>query len=161
MSKRSSSFTDNRTAARFAAVQAVYSLTHNPNISAARLVREYIDHRMGDNIEGFQLGRFHKELFESLVVNALENKEELSDMLLAVLPEGWTLESMNPVLYAIALVAISEVAQAQQRPTAIIINDYIEITKDFFEGNEHKIINGFLDTIAAMLRGGDFSALRL
>ena len=37
----------------------------------------------------------------------------------------------------------------------VIINEYVEIAKSFFDGSEPKITNGVLDKLAKVLRGGD------
>jgi N utilization substance protein B len=38
-------------------------------------------------------------------------------------------------------------------PVAVIINEYVEITKAFYDGDERGFINGILQEVAGKLRG--------
>ena len=40
-------------------------------------------------------------------------------------------------------------------PVAVIINEYVEITKAFYEGDEGGFINGVLQEVAENLRGDE------
>ena len=42
-------------------------------------------------------------------------------------------------------------------PVKTIINEYVEIARDFFEDDSPKFINGVLDAVARDVRGGELA----
>ena len=151
MAKRDSSFKDSRTATRFAAVQALFSLDSNPGIDPTSLIEDFIAERSGDNIDGFQLGRLNRTLFKSIVKNTWEQRQDLDDMLQGVLPEGWMCEKMDAVFRAICRTGLYELSDTREPKVAVIINEYVEIAKDFFEGKEPGLVNALLDNLSRSL----------
>ena len=60
---------------------------------------------------------------------------------------------MDPMVRAILKVGIAEIIEAQSpAPTPVLISEYVEITKGFFEDKESAYINKVLDMAAKTLK---------
>ena len=65
---------------------------------------------------------------------------------------GWSLSRIDSVSRAILRSALYELKECNDIPVKVIINEYIEISKSFFEGEEPNFINGILDKISKIYR---------
>jgi N utilization substance protein B len=62
------------------------------------------------------------------------------------------MERLGPVLRAILRSAIFELLAGTDVPAKVVINEYVDLTRAFFEGNEPGFVNGVLDRLAHELR---------
>ena len=69
---------------------------------------------------------------------------------------GWALSRIDSVSRAILRSALYELRECIDIPVKVIINEYIEISKSFFEGEEPNFINGILDKISKIYRPNEF-----
>jgi len=68
---------------------------------------------------------------------------------------GWSLSRIDTVSRAILRSALYELKECNDIPVKVIINEYIEISKSFFEGEEPNFINGILDKISKIYRSSE------
>lgn len=140
-----------RSAARLAAVQALYQMELSgastadviADFDAGKLPRE--EH--GTHAEG------DVDLFKALVENAVDRQRTIDRTIAARLSPGWKLERLDAVARAILRAGAVELEQRTDIPTAVVIDEYVEIAKAFFEGPEPGFINATLDACAKELRG--------
>ena len=69
---------------------------------------------------------------------------------------GWSLSRIDSVSRAILRSALYELRECNDIPVKVIINEYIEISKSFFEGDEPNFINGILDKVSKIYRPNEF-----
>ena len=69
---------------------------------------------------------------------------------------GWSLSRIDSVSRAILRSALYELRECNDIPVKVIINEYIEISKSFFQGEESNFINGILDKISKIYRPNEF-----
>ena len=69
-------------------------------------------------------------------------------------------EELSPVEHAILLVATFELANMIETPYRVVINEAIELTKEFGGADGHKFVNGVLDKLAPQLRAVEVEAAR-
>ena len=69
---------------------------------------------------------------------------------------GWSLSRIDSVSRAILRSALYELRECIDIPVKVIINEYIEISKSFFEGDESNFINGILDKVSKIYRPNEF-----
>lgn len=69
---------------------------------------------------------------------------------------GWSLSRIDSVSRAILRSALYELRECNDIPVKVVINEYIEISKSFFEGEEPNFINGILDKISKIYRPNEF-----
>ena len=135
-----------RSAARLAAVQALYQM----EVSGASSADVTDDFRAGRLPRG-EAGPFDSEpdsdLFQHLVDGAVREQVHI-DSAIAKHLRGWRLERIDAVARAILRAGVVELWARRDVPTPVVIDEYIEIAKAFFEGAEPGFINAALDACA-------------
>lgn len=137
-----------RMLARLAAVQALFQIEQTA-VSASSVVLEFMTHRFNDGESG--LKKTDTSFFAKLVEGAWKIHEQSDEMISGTLKAGWTLDRIEPVTRAIFRAALYELIETQT-PNAIIINEYLNITHNFFEDTEVAFVNGILNAIAKKIR---------
>ena len=145
-----------RSAARLAAVQALYQLELNPAADPEAVIREFLRHRLGRDIDGDNYGEADAALFEDLVRGAVADGDRLDETISAVLSEEWPLPRLEAVLRAILRAGAYELLHRQDVPPRVAVSEYTDIAHAFFSGKEPGLANGVLDRLARSLRPGDF-----
>jgi len=141
-----------RSVARLAAVQALYQMEVSQAGSEA-VVREFIDHRFDGDLEGQPLAPADEGYFTTIVRGTVESQARIDKAIARRLAEGWRLERIDATLRAILRAGAFELIGAPGAPTEVVINEYVEIAKSFFDGPEPAFVNGALDAIARDERG--------
>jgi len=141
-----------RSAARLAAVQAFYQLLMAEEPDVDKVVREYIEHRLGAEIEGDQYVDADAALFEDILLGAWNRKDEWRDKITVHLNKDWSMERIDKILIAVLSAGCYELAARIDVPTAVIINEYVDVTHGFYDRSEASFINGVLDKLAKDLR---------
>lgn len=141
-----------RSAARLAVVQAYYQLLMADEPDSAKVAQEYVDHRLGAEIEGDQYVAADAELFKDVLAGAWGRRDEWLELIGAHLSAGWTLERVDKILIAALSAGCYELASRVDVPTAVIINEYVDVTHGFYESAEASFVNSVLDKIAKKLR---------
>ena len=100
------------------------------------------------------LSQPNRALFKKLIRGVTEARPGLDDMLSAVLGEGRELKKLDRVLGNILLAGAYELQQMTSVPTAVVIDEYVALADAFYEGKEPALVNGVLDRLAGLLRGG-------
>lgn len=152
-----------RTAARLAAVQAVYQMRATGQ-GAEAAVAEYIAHRLGKPLDGQGMVTPDKVLFSSIVQGVGGRMDDL----LGVIDFNLTghnganprnsADSVEPLLLGILLCGVYELMAHPQIDAPLVIADYLHVTHAFYEGGESRLVNGILDAAARALRGGEGAA---
>jgi len=144
-----------RTLARLNAVQAFYQMGIEDQ-SASAIIEEYLEHRLGAEIDGVQFKDSDKALFKDLVLGAKERLEEIETQIGAVLDKDRTLARLELVMQATLKVAVYELLASLDANSKVIITEYVGISRTFFTGNEPSFVNGVLDRIARTVRPTEF-----
>jgi len=140
-----------RTAARLAAVQALYQIEVSGN-SPANVVMEFLRHRIGQEGEGENFGAADERLFAELVEGASARREELDRHIVASLTPDWPLERLEIILRAILRAGAYELLAQPEVPARVAISEYLDIAHAFFAGKEPGLVNAVLDRLARSLR---------
>lgn len=140
-----------RTAARLAAVQALYQIEVS-GASPANVVIEFLRHRLGQEGEGENFGAADDRLFADLVEGASARRDELDRHIMASLTPDWPLERLEIILRAILRAGAYELLARPEVPARVAISEYIDIAHAFFAGKEPGLINAVLDRLGRVLR---------
>jgi N utilization substance protein B len=143
-----------RSAARMAAVQALYQMELT-NRDAASVAAEFIAHRLGAPIDGLDLSSADTGFFKDLLTGVVAQQSKVDNAIARVLAAGWTLERLDSILRALLRAGAYEIVLRPDVPARVTIDEYVEIARDFFEGEETKFVNGVLDAIAREARPED------
>ena len=141
-----------RSAARLAAVQALYQLEMEAT-PLAQLLHEFHQHRLGATIEDATYAEAEEAFFDDLVTGANARGEEIDGLITGRLAEGWSLARLDKPMKAILRVGTYELIARPDVPTATVISEYIDVAHAFFDKRETGFVNGLLDAIAKTARG--------
>jgi len=136
-----------RSVARLAAVQALYQM----EVSGAgvdSVIREFGEHRFDRDVEGERLAAADEAFFAELAKGVVTNQAKVDQGIVKRLATGWRLERLDATARAVLRAGAFELMYRPDVPTEVVINEYVEIAKSFFEGPESGFINGALDAIA-------------
>jgi transcription antitermination protein NusB len=146
-----------RSQARLAAVQALYQMDLAAT-DVAQVVAEFADHRFGDAAEDRTVADADPDLFAEIVRGVVARQREIDPPLDAQLATGWRLNRIDAIIRATLRSAMFELVARPDAPAKAIINEYVEVAKAFFEGDEPKVVNAVLDAVARKVRAAEFTA---
>lgn len=143
-----------RSQARLAAVQALYQMDLAETDLAA-VIEEFKAHRLGSETENGTAAQVDPEHFAGLLKGVVRRQREIDPMIDQQLAEGWRLTRIDSIVRAILRAAAFELMELEDVPARVVISEYIEVAHAFFEGDEPKVVNGVLDSLARKLRPGE------
>ena len=138
-------------AARLAAVQGLYEieLTGAPIDS---VLMDYL-HDRWSGLAGHTSGdTIDRKKLADLVRGVVAKKAFYDEMIGKSLDRNRSIESLDAILRAILRTAAHEMFADPKVPARVVINEYVEITRDFYAEKEPALVNGVLDKIAHVLR---------
>jgi transcription antitermination protein NusB len=140
-----------RSAARLAAVQALYQ-RHMEGTALARLLNEFHQHRLGENVEDDEMAEPEVDFFDDLVSGVDARADEIDELLQARLADGWTLKRLDKTMLQILRAGTYELLARADVPTGTAISEYVDVAHAFFDPREAKFVNGVLDAVAKGVR---------
>ncbi|MFB6291452.1 MAG: transcription antitermination factor NusB [Candidatus Bipolaricaulia bacterium] len=87
-----------------------------------------------------------KEFIEDIYEGTLEKKEEIDEMI-SSFAVGWKVERLAFLDRNILRMAIFELLYYEDTPPEVVMNEAIELSKEYGTDNAPKFINGILDRI--------------
>ncbi len=136
-----------RSAARLAAVQALYQLQME-RTPLTRLLDEFHQHRLGAEIEDMQFAEAETSFFDDIVKGVDARRDEIDLALSARLAQGWTLARLDKTMLQILRAGTYELIARQDITKGTAISEYVDVAKAFFDDREAKFVNGVLDAVA-------------
>lgn len=140
-----------RGAARLAAVQALYQMDIG-GAGVLEIVAEYESHRLGNEIDGEQYRPADPAWFRAVVSGVVEKQRALDPVIRASLTEDWPLSRLDATLRAILRAGAWELSFKKDVPVPVIVTEYVDIARAFFDEDEPKIVNAVLDRLARKYR---------
>lgn len=129
-----------RTQTRVYAMEVLYQWLHISDDVEAMLSR-YAEKK-----------RVDADYLVTLVKGSLAKRKEI-DQAISPYLEGRTLEEVSQIEYAILLVAAFELMNQFDVPYRVVINEAINLSKQYGAVESHKFINSVLDRLAKEVRG--------
>lgn len=153
---RASTHVDPRRTARLAALQALYQVTLGETTADA-VTLEFLQHRLDEEIDGLRLGKIDRALFRQLVRDTHADSKRLDELLTGVLPAAWPVDRLEMLLRLILRLGAYELLEQPSTPARVVITEYLELAKAFFDDREPKMVNAILDRLGRQLRPEEFS----
>ena len=141
-----------RSAARLAAVQALYQMDME-KIGLARLLDEFHAHRLGEEIEDAQIAHAEVSFFDDVVSGVNARREEIDGVIESKLGEQWKIGRLDKTMLQILRAGTYEILARADVPTGSVINEYMDVAHAFFDAKDAKFVNGLLDAVAKEKRG--------
>ena len=146
-----------RGAARLAAVQALYQM----DVGRATLedtLAQFNTYRLGREIEGEQYLPADADFFRQIVSGVTKHQLSIDPAIDRGLT-GWPMERVDATLRAILRAGAFELLRRQDIPAKVVIAEYLDVAKAFFEDDGSGLVNGVLDAIARQ-SGADLGPLQ-
>jgi len=89
----------------------------------------------------------------TLIEHAVATREE-ADRRIAGASVGWPLERMAVVDRIVLRLAVAELLDPDGPPTAVVIDEAVELAKEYSTDESGRFVNGILSTIAAEVKPG-------
>lgn len=142
-----------RSVARLAAVQALYQMEVS-SAGAEAVIREFSEHRFDRDAEGGDapLAAADESFFADLVRGVVAHQKPVDSAIARKLAANWRLERLDATARAILRAGAFELIHRPDVPTEVVIDEYVELAKSFFEGPEPGFVNGALDAVAQDVR---------
>ncbi|WP_321392023.1 transcription antitermination factor NusB [Emcibacter sp.] len=140
-----------RSASRLGAIQALYQMEMNGE-TAGEVIPEFLKYRLGSIVEDEQYNEADNDFFQDIVRGVQARQDEIDPLISSALSEDWSLERIESVIRAILRAGTYELLGRPDVPTKVIINEYVDLAKAFFEDSKPGFVNGILDRLAGKVR---------
>lgn len=143
-----------RGVARLAAVQALYQMDVG-EVPLSSVISEFTAFRLGKELDGEQYLEADEQWFKSIVSGVVDDQKFLDPFIHKALAEDWPLRRIDSLLRAIMRSGAYELLRRKDVPPKVIISEYIDVTKAFYQEDEPGLVNGVLDRLARELRSSE------
>jgi transcription antitermination factor NusB len=152
----------NKHVARFVAILSLYSHEMQDQRTIAQIAKSikkaYLEKDLFDlglNLESLALVELHapdEELLEQLIRLSEENREAIEQLVKDNLIAKYNFDRLDKVIKAVLRLASLELLYCGDVPAKIIIDEYVSLTKTFYENNEAGFVNKVIDVMARAAR---------
>ncbi|MSO93683.1 MAG: transcription antitermination factor NusB [Rhodospirillales bacterium] len=155
---------EGRSAARLAAVQALYEIEMT-DAPVDPVLEEFFARRwsMAHNAAAAEdatasapverdLAQPDKAWLRDVVRGAWRRKDEIDRMIADALAGGRTMERLEMLLKAVLRAGAYELVARLDVPPRVVISEYVDVAHAFFAGSEPAFVNGVLDGVARKAR---------
>jgi N utilization substance protein B len=136
-----------RGAARLAAVQALYQMDVGRQ-SLEDTLAQFQVHHLGREIEGEQYLPADADFFRQIVSGVIKSQLDIDPSIDNALNKGWPMARIDATLRAILRAAVFELLRRKDIPTGVVITEYVDIARAFYEDEAPGLVNAVLDSIA-------------
>ena len=144
-----------RSAARLAAVQAVYQMELT-GADAEAVAAEFIEHRFAQEPENAPAGEPDEAFFGEIVRGVPHHQAGIDKSIASCLSKDWKLQRIDSILRAILRAATYELIAQKSVPAKVVIDEYLDVAHAFFDGEEAAFVNAVLDRLARRKRAPEF-----
>lgn len=139
-----------RGAARLAAVQALYQMDIG-NTSMEATLSQFSAHHLGKELEGDQYLPADADYFRQIVSGVIKAQLQIDPLLDTTLAEDWPVVRIDATMRAILRAGAFELLKKQDIPAKIVVSEYVDVAKAFFDDDGAGMVNAVLDSIAKKL----------
>jgi N utilization substance protein B len=122
---------------RIAVMQALFECENRPAIDPKSALAR----------NAAELGEIDGDFADLLMSGILEHFDQLKEAIQSHAP-GWTLERMDPVSRCVLFVGAFELLHGNDAPPAVVMNEAIEMAKEYGTDESGKFVNGVLNAMA-------------
>lgn len=144
-----------RSAARLAAVQALYQMDI-ASTGLNEILAEFEGHWIGREVEGQQYLPAEAAFFRDIVGGVVREQRKLDPLIDDVLARSWPLKRIEAILRAVLRAGAYELDHRSDIPARVVVSEYVDIAHAFVERDETGMVNAVLDQIARKLRAAEF-----
>jgi N utilization substance protein B len=136
-----------RGAARLAAVQALYQMDVGRQTLEDTLSQFSAVH-LGREIEGEEYLPADADFFRQIVSGVIKAQLEIDPAVNKALDDTWPMGRIDATMRAILRAAAFELLRRKDIPARVVITEYVDVAKAFYEDEAPRMVNGVLDEVA-------------
>jgi transcription antitermination protein NusB len=136
-----------RGAARLAAVQALYQMDVGRQTLEDTLSQFSAIH-VGREIEGEEYLPADADFFRQIVTGVIKGQLQIDPAVDSALIDSWPMGRIDATLRAILRAATFELLKRKDIPSRVVITEYVDVAKAFYEDEAPKMVNAVLDQVA-------------
>ncbi len=136
-----------RGAARLAAVQALYQMDVG-RASLEDTLAQFGSFHLGREVEGEQYLPADADFFRQIVSGVAKHQLLVDPAVDKALADGWPIERVDATLRAILRAAAFELLRRKDIPAKVVISEYVDVARAFYEDDASDLVNAALDAIA-------------
>jgi len=136
-----------RGAARLAAVQALYQMDVGRQTLEDTLSQFSAIH-VGREIEGDEYLPADADFFRQIVTGVIKGQLQIDPAVDNALADTWPMGRIDATLRAILRAAAFELLKRKDIPSRVVITEYVDVAKAFYEDEAPKMVNAVLDQVA-------------
>jgi N utilization substance protein B len=140
-----------RSAARLAAVQALYQ-QEMEKTPLPMLLHEFHHHRLGATIEEVEYADAEVDFFDDVVSGVHARTAEIDALIAKRLAKDWSPDRLDKPMRQILRAGAYELLARIDVPTGSVISEYVDVAKAFYDKRESAFVNGLLDAVAKEVR---------
>lgn len=141
-----------RTVARLAAVQALYQM-ELAGAGVETVISEFSDHRFDDRLEDELMAEADEAYFAEIVRGVVTDQAQIDGAVTRRLADGWKLARLDATLRALLRSGAWELMKRPDTPREVVLDEYVELAKAFFDDRDARFVNAALDGVARDVRG--------
>ncbi|MBI3332244.1 transcription antitermination factor NusB [Candidatus Peregrinibacteria bacterium] len=122
---------------RIAVMQVLFEREKRPQIDPLTALEKDVS----------EFGEYDQEFALKLLSGVLEKEEDVKKAVAEHAPQ-WPLERMDPISRCTLLIGTYELLFANDAPQAVVMNEAIDIAKEYGTQESGKFVNGVLNAIA-------------
>ena len=129
-----------RRKSRISAFQAIFSWDAGGETLEDLLQFSWVDSKQNLDESDLSFSRI-------LIAGTIENIEQIDELIKTHLAKNWTFDRLNKVTLAILRISIFSIIHQKEISPSIVIDEAIDLAKQFDSDESFKFINAMLDTI--------------
>lgn len=135
---------DPRHLARKVALQTLYQLSIRQD--DPQNLSDLIDATFLSMEEAYADKKIHTDMAKDLIHGALNNKDEIDALIEKCAPE-WPVDQISKVDANVLRIAMYELLHRKEAPIKVVIDEAVELAKEFGSDASSKFVNGVLGTV--------------
>ncbi len=140
---------DTRRQARIQALQSVYAVQNQSSVQNLTAIAGTIAGLIAGEDDQKTCTPPDKELLETLLIGFQEQHVQAEQILQGIMDTK--IDAINPIERAVLALAVLEMLVRPGTPRAVVINEWMEVAKQFGAPKGHKLINAILDSIPSKI----------
>ena len=144
--------------ARLFAIQILYSTDFFCEKSTDKFINDFIErYKSGDFSDGIISDDEHfvspdKDLLSEILNLVKNSKDDIDIYIKKYIKKNWTIDRLDPIIRSILRCGIAELINFGDIPVKVILDQYVSLTRDFYEKQEVGFVNAILDNAAKEIR---------
>ncbi|MCR5225238.1 MAG: transcription antitermination factor NusB [Alphaproteobacteria bacterium] len=134
---------------RFYAVQVLYQseMQGKPLDAFIKNASPSIDVILSEDVT---ISGIDVDFFKTLLDTIKEHLAEIDEIISKNMSDKWKIDRLDKVMKNILRLGTAELLYLKEIPANVVFNEYIEISKAFFEKDDVSFVNGLLNTISKL-----------